>query len=127
VSRNGNTFHGFTELATWLADNLKVESAVLDGEIACNDGEGRPIFNDLLFRRSTCIFVAFDLLYQNGMDLRTLPLIERKRELRKLIRRKRSRLLYLGHIEKDGCLLFDQILKRDLEEWSANGRNRLIA
>ena len=82
VSRNGNTFYGFAELAQWLAEHLKVESAVLDGEIACIDGEGRPVFRDLLFRKSTCIFVAFDLLYLNGEDLRTLPLIERERQLR---------------------------------------------
>jgi ATP-dependent DNA ligase len=29
VSRNGNTFHGFAELAQWLAEHLKVESAVM--------------------------------------------------------------------------------------------------
>ena len=34
VSRNGNAFRGFAELATWIAQHLKVESAVLDGEIA---------------------------------------------------------------------------------------------
>jgi bifunctional non-homologous end joining protein LigD len=54
ISRNGNVFRGFAELATWIAENLKVENAVLDGEIACIDGEGRPIFKDLLFRKSTC-------------------------------------------------------------------------
>src|ERR1051325_10999776 len=63
ISRNGNVFRGFAELATWIAEHLKVESAVLDGEIACVDGEGRPVFADLLFRKSTCIFVAFDLLF----------------------------------------------------------------
>jgi bifunctional non-homologous end joining protein LigD len=36
ISRNGNVFRGFTELAMWLAEHLRVESAVLDGEIACN-------------------------------------------------------------------------------------------
>jgi bifunctional non-homologous end joining protein LigD len=51
----------------------------------------------------------------NGKDLRTLPLIERKRQLRKLLRRKRSRILYLDHVENDGRLLFEQIVKRDLE------------
>jgi ATP-dependent DNA ligase len=35
---------------SWIAEHLKVEDAVLDGEIACIDGEGRPIFKDLLFR-----------------------------------------------------------------------------
>ena len=33
ISRNGNVFRGFAELATWLAEHLCVESAVLDGEI----------------------------------------------------------------------------------------------
>jgi bifunctional non-homologous end joining protein LigD len=55
ISRNGNVFGGFAELATWIAEHLKVEDAVLDGEIACIDGEGRPVFKDLLFRKSTCM------------------------------------------------------------------------
>jgi bifunctional non-homologous end joining protein LigD len=106
-------FRGFAELATWVAEHLQVESAVLDGEIACIDGEP-TVFKDLLFRKSACIYVAFDLLYLNG-NLRTLPLVERKRQLRKLIRRKCSRLLYLDHVENDGKLLFEQIIKMDLE------------
>ena len=72
VSRNGNVFRGFAELASWIAARLKVGDAVLDGEIACIDGDSRPIFKDLLFRKSACVFVAFDLLYLNGKDLRTL-------------------------------------------------------
>jgi len=115
VSRNGNVFRGFAELATWLAEHLRVESAVLDGEIACLDERGRPNFRDLLFRRRQCIFIAFDLLWLNGKDLRVLPLLERKAALKKLLRRKRSRILYLDHVEADGCLLFEQIVKMDLE------------
>jgi bifunctional non-homologous end joining protein LigD len=115
VSRNGNTFHGFTELANWLAEHIKVESAVLDGEIACVAGSGRPVFRDLLFRKGQCIFIAFDLLYLNGKDLRVRPLLERKALLKKLLRRKRARVLYLDHVEADGCLLFEQVVKMDLE------------
>ena len=92
-----------------------VENAVLDGEIACVDDAGRPVFRDLLFRRRQCVFIAFDLLYLNGKDLRTLPLIERKTALKKLMRRKASRILYLDHIEGDGRLLFEQIVAMDLE------------
>jgi bifunctional non-homologous end joining protein LigD len=44
-----------------------------------------------------------------------LPLIERKAALKKLLRRKRSRILYLDHVEGDGRLLFEQIVKMDLE------------
>jgi ATP dependent DNA ligase domain len=58
---------------------------------------------------------CFDLLFLNGRDLRPLPLVERNRKLRKLLRRKRSRILYLDHVENDGRLLFDQIVKMDLE------------
>jgi len=61
------------------------------------------------------VFIAFDLLFLNGKDLRTLPLLERKALLKKLIRRNRSRLGYLNHVEHDGCLLFEQILRMDLE------------
>src|SRR5215471_7472898 len=112
ISRNGNTFHGFAELANWIAEHVKADSsAVLDGEIACVDDSGRPTFRDLLFRKRQCIFFAFDLLYLNGRDLRTLPLIERKALLKKLIKRTRARLFYLDHVENDGRLLFEEVVK----------------
>jgi len=69
----------------------------------------------MLFRRRQCVFIAFDLLYLNGKDLRTLRLIERKAMLKNLLRRKRSRILYLDHVESDGRLLFEQIVAMDLE------------
>jgi integrase len=74
---------------------------VLDGEIACVDDSGRSVFNDLLFRRRECVFFAFDLLFLNGDDLRGLPLIERKVRLKRLLRSKRSPVLYVDHIEAD--------------------------
>jgi ATP-dependent DNA ligase len=55
------------------------------------------------------------LLFLNGKDLRTLPLIKRKAVLKKLLRRKRSRILYLDQVESDGRLLFEQIVAMDLE------------
>ncbi len=115
VSRNGNVFRGFAELAGWIAEHLRVESAVLDGEICCLNEDGRPSFHDLFFRKTQCMFIAFDLLYLNGQDLRTLPLIERKAILKRLIRRKRARMFYLDHVENDGRLLFEQVVKMDLE------------
>src|SRR5262252_10268603 len=75
VSRNGNVFRGFKELAEWIGRRLKVD-AVLDGEIVVLDEYGRPQFNDLLFRRGVLYFYAFDLLSLGGEDLRTVPLIE---------------------------------------------------
>src|SRR5215468_2124424 len=115
ISRNGNVFRCFADLSTWMAEILRVDSAVLDGEIACVDESGRPVFRDLLFRRRQCVFITFDLLYLNGKDLRALPLIDRKAMLKKLLKRKRSRILYLDHVEGDGRLLFEQIVAMDLE------------
>src|SRR5437867_2499418 len=51
VSRSGNVFYTFAELANWVAEHLRVENAILDGEIACVDESGRPNFRDLLFRK----------------------------------------------------------------------------
>ena len=122
VSRNGNTFRNFKDLALWLGQNLRVENAVLDGEIACVDEAGRSVFNDLLFRRRECVFFAFDLLFLNGEDLRALPLIERKARLKKLLRRKRSRVLYVDHIEARGRQFFEKVCELDLEGIVAKGK-----
>src|SRR6516165_9057689 len=78
VSRNGNTFRNFKDLALWIGENLLVEDAVIDGEIACIDDSGRSIFNDLLFRASGMCFLCVRSALLNGEDLRGLPLIERK-------------------------------------------------
>jgi bifunctional non-homologous end joining protein LigD len=72
-------------------------------------------FNDLLFRRRECVFFAFDLLFLNGEDLRMLPLIERKARLKRLLRRKRSLVLYLDHIDGSGHRLFEKVCEMDLE------------
>jgi bifunctional non-homologous end joining protein LigD len=115
ISRNGKSFRGFEDLSDWMAKHLEVDDAVLDGEIACVDECGRPSFRDLLLRRGRRVFIAFDLLYLDGKDLRVLPLIERKTILKELIKRKNSRILYLDHVQGDGRLLFEQIVALDLE------------
>src|SRR5437763_1210035 len=115
VSRNGNTFRNFKDLGQSIGENLRVESAVLDGEIACVDESGRSVFNDLLFRRRECVFFAFDLLFLDGDDLRNLPLVERKARLKKLLRRTKSRVLYVDHIEFRGQKFFQQVCELDLE------------
>ena len=95
-------------MADWIGRRLRTD-AVLDGEIVVLDEYGRSQFNDLLFRRGSLYFYAFDLLSLNGEDLRALPLIERKATLRKLIRRGRSQLLYVDHIEQKACEFFRRI------------------
>jgi bifunctional non-homologous end joining protein LigD len=68
-----------------------------------------------MLRRHECVFFAFDLLFLNGEDLRGLPLIERKAQLKRLLRRKRSRVLYVDHIEACGRQFFEKVCEMDLE------------
>jgi hypothetical protein len=42
ISRNGNTIRSFADLATWIAEHLRVESAVLDGEMASSIQQRLP-------------------------------------------------------------------------------------
>jgi ATP-dependent DNA ligase len=81
VSRNDNEFKSFPVLNASLPTELSVRSAVLDGEIVCLDEDGRPQFRDLLFRRGQPRFMAFDLLFVNGEDLRHSRLVERKQRI----------------------------------------------
>src|SRR5580704_1334838 len=83
VSRRGNVYNRFTELAAAIHIELDCE-AVLDGEIVCLDGNGRPQFYDLLRRCGAPVFYTFDVLRLDGEDLRSRPLIERKRLLRSI-------------------------------------------
>ena len=85
-----------------------------DGEIVCLDKDGQPRFADLLRCRSPQYFYAFDLLWLNGRDLRELPLVERKRLLRRIIPNRRS-VLFAKHVEGTGVSLFHAACEMDLE------------
>ena len=51
----------------------------------------------------------------DDVDLRDLPLVERKAKLRKLIPRTPSRVLDLDHVNGKGVELFEMACKLDLE------------
>ena len=105
----------FPALDLALPLEFRGRSAVLDGEIVCLDGDGKPNFRDLLFRRGEPRFIAFDILWSDGEDLRRLPLIERKRQLRGMVPIGSDRLLSCDHIEGDGHGLFRLACEHDLE------------
>src|SRR5215470_4190851 len=78
ISRNGHIFDRFDALAGQVAAALAVADAIIDGEIIAADETGRPQFYDLLRRARAPVYVAFDLLWLDGVDLRQLPLHERR-------------------------------------------------
>ena len=115
VSRKGHVYRRFADLCKSIATDVKATNAILDGEIVCLDDQGRSQFYDLMFHRGKPYFYVFDVLWRGGVDLRELPLVERKATLRKLIPRKGSSVLYLDHINGKGVELFEQCCKLDLE------------
>jgi bifunctional non-homologous end joining protein LigD len=125
VSRRGKVFKQWPQLAEELAQVVKADHAILDGEIVCLHPDGRSDFNKLLFRRDWPFFFAFDLLTIDGEDLRGLPLLARKRALRRLMPRHDSRLRYVDHLRGRGRELFALACAHDTEgivgKW-ANGR-----
>jgi len=95
---------------------LRCETAVLDGELAALDDEGRPDFYELLYRRRPPVFVAFDVLAINGRDVRRELLMVRKRRLRAIVPSPATSVLRLDDpVVGDGRALFDLVCANDLE------------
>ena len=115
VSRKGNTYKLFNELCAGIASTLKVKDAIIDGEIVCLDEAGVPRFDWLLHRRHPPSFVAFDLMWMNGRDYRSKPLLERKKALRKIIPSGSPFVLYADFVIERGVGLFRAACARDLE------------
>ena len=122
-TRNARSLsHRFPTLAEALA-GLPADSFILDGEIVALDEKGHSHFSRIQPRihlsRSRDIaeadqkipvhFYAFDLLYINGYDLRTLPLLQRKTVLRKLIPRNDGWVRYTDHVENRGKDFFKAV------------------
>src|SRR5581483_7276743 len=95
VSRNGlDMLQKFPELSG-LANAWSTLPIVVDGEIVSLDANGRSSFQRLqeslssrragARKRSPLNFVAFDLLYADGKDLRKAPLEDRKAQLERTI------------------------------------------
>ncbi len=127
-SRNSNDLSsGFPEV-TRAISALPVTGAVLDGEVVALDESGRPSFQRLQQRgkltraldirqamvENPVTFYAFDLLALDGFDLRPLPLSVRKQLLRRLLP-PGGAIRFLDHVEADGVLLYQQVLKLGLE------------
>jgi bifunctional non-homologous end joining protein LigD len=96
LTRRGNDWTArFPELAEKLT-RLKVRSAVLDGEVVVLDKSGRSRFALLqesldTDRTHDLTYFVFDLLQIDGVDLRALPLSERRSRLERLFKTSRTR------------------------------------
>jgi bifunctional non-homologous end joining protein LigD len=115
VSRRGNVFNSWPYLREEIAHAVRCSSAVLDGEIACLQPDGRSHFYNLMFRRQWPYFMAFDVLALDGRDLRGRPLLERKQVLARIMPRVDSHVRFVDAIDTRGVDFFRVACKHDLE------------
>jgi bifunctional non-homologous end joining protein LigD len=99
------------------ASEIEAGSAILDGEVVVSSASGVSDFsvlqNELKGRSSKIVLVAFDLLYLNGRDLRNLPLLARKAELKQII--DGSAVQFSDSFEIDGQEMYQHASKLGLE------------
>jgi bifunctional non-homologous end joining protein LigD len=119
-SRNGNDLSGRFPTVAAALKQLRVAEAVLDGEVVALDRKGRSSFQLLQNQSGGDLrFVAFDLLWLDGEDLRSRPL-EARRELLESV---------LAHVEPPVQLAerMDMPMERALKEAQRRGWEGLIA
>ena len=116
-TRRGHDWtHRFKKVAqdAW---HIKASSAVIDGEIVVPAADGTTDFsvlqNELKGKSTSIVLVAFDLLYLNGRDLRKLPLLQRKAELKRIIAG--TDVQFSESFEVDGQEMFAHACKVGLE------------
>lgn len=111
----------YTSKLNKIAEALKkldVENCVIDGEIVVFDNNGKSDFgllqNSIKASKNNIYYVVFDLLAQNGEDLRSLPLLQRKAKLERLLHKADKHLTYSSHVQ-NGKESFDFAKNNNLE------------
>jgi len=102
----------------------RLSDGLIDGEIVALDHNGAPDFSTLQAaisdgKTDNLIFYAFDLLYADEMDIRRLPLAERKQRLKELLearpKSKATSIRYVEHFESGGDAILQSACKLELE------------
>jgi len=97
---------------------------LIDGEAVALNQRGVSDFSALQAalsegRESALILFAFDIMFLEGRDLRSLPLTERKEELESLLKSlpaaSRTRLRYLEHFTSPGAAVLESACRLSLE------------
>jgi bifunctional non-homologous end joining protein LigD len=128
-TRNGQDWTARLPHIAQALQELPVEQAWLDGEIAAPDEEGKTDFQRLQRalggRDPGIVYYLFDLLYIDSDSLLTTPLHERKARLAKLLNTTpASPVLQLSeHVQADGPAVFQQACMHGLEGLIGKRRN----
>jgi bifunctional non-homologous end joining protein LigD len=128
ITRNDQDWTAkFPELAEAFT-RFDLSGTVLDGEIVKLAENGISSFaalQDALSKEKTAdlVYVAFDLLFLDGEDLRGLPLEERKRKLSKLLAKAPAKIRASKHRVGGGKALYKQACQLRLEGIISKQRN----
>jgi bifunctional non-homologous end joining protein LigD len=117
LTRRGNDWTKRFKKVANDAWHIKAGSAIIDGEIVVPAADGTTDFsvlqNELRGKSTSIVLVAFDLLYLNGRDIRKLPLVHRKAELKKIIAG--TDVQFSESFEIEGSGMFTHACKLGLE------------
>lgn len=127
--RHQDWTHRYHTIAQAAAE-LPVDSAVLDGELVALLPTGVSSFQALQNAgkpgsEARLVYYAFDVLYLDGYDLRSLPLVERKEKLRELLEGANPPAIqYSDHIAGDGEAFLRESCQLGLEGIISKRRDR---
>jgi len=107
-TRNGRDYTGrFPEIASSLSVWAAGRAMVLDGEMVVTDASGKTNFQALQNymknpRSPNLIYIVFDLLALDGLDIRGYRLVDRKKMLEALLKDAPQNLRYSRHVRGKG-------------------------
>ena len=117
ITRNGNDFTRRFPLAASAVAALPVRSCLIDGEAIVSNEAGLAVFE--LIRRARhgaqAVLCAFDLLELDGVDLRRLPIQQRKDRLAKLLHQPPDGIVLNAHYDGDGAKVFREAYRLGCE------------
>lgn len=109
------------------AEKLPAKSFILDGEMIAPEPDGRPNFlqmhSRMAWNAELLAYVAFDILYLDGQDLRALPAVERKTKLWELVKPATGIIQYSQHVEGGGADFYEAAQRMGLEGIVSKRRN----
>lgn len=95
---------------------LPTKAIVLDAELTAHRPDGSLDFGALLSKRQTHLSIwAFDILIQNGKDLRLLPLEQRRKKLDALMAKVRCNVVRYSEVFSDPLRLLAACAEHKLE------------
>jgi len=120
ISRNEKELNGRFPQIAGACDGFSAEECVIDGEIVALDDKGRSSFQllqraELEGKDAPLVFYVFDLLQLNGRNTMSLPLVQRKELLARLLPSSGDAIRFSGELGGNPRQLLAEIKRHGLE------------